>query len=163
MASGIEQEMYMIQDWQKGDYLISTDPQRLDMATIHGFLTTAYWSEGIPRETVQRCIDHSLNFGLYKHEQQIGFARVVTDYTSFGYLCDVFVLIPFRGHGLGTWLIETIVAHSELQGIRQWMLLTRDAHHLYEKVGFTPSRSPERYMELRFPNIYKAQEDTTSR
>jgi GNAT superfamily N-acetyltransferase len=145
----------MVSEWRRGEYLISTDKDRLDLVTIHGFLTTSYWAAGIPMETVKRSIEHSLNFGVYKGGQQVGFARVITDYATFAYLGDVFILEPFRGQGLSKWLMEVIVAHPDLQGFRRWMLLTKDAHELYRKVGFTEPRSPERYMERHFPDVYK--------
>jgi len=134
----------MMQQWQQGEYLISTDKSRLDLAEIHSFLTTSYWAAGIPMEVVKKSIEHSLAFGVYKGDQQVGFARVITDYATFAYLGDVFILEPFRGQGLSKWLMKVIIAHPELQGLRRWVLLTRDAHGLYEKVGFTELGSPER-------------------
>jgi GNAT superfamily N-acetyltransferase len=146
----------MLQEWRRDPYWISTDNNRLDLATIHGFLTAAsYWAEGIPLETVECSLEHSLNFGLYKEDQQIGFARVVTDYATFAYLADVFVLEPFRGQGLSKWLLDVIVTHSQLQGLRRWMLATKDAHGLYRQFGFTDLMAPESYMERLFPDIYK--------
>ncbi len=145
----------MVHEWRQGEYLISTDRERLDIATIHGFLTTSYWAAGIPVETVKRSIEHSLNFGLFQNDQQVGFARVITDYTTFAYLADVFVLEPFRGRGLSKWLMQVIIAHPELQGLRKWVLFTRDAHGLYRQVGFTSLANPERAMERNFPNVYK--------
>jgi GNAT superfamily N-acetyltransferase len=141
-------------EWRRGDYLITTDPARVDLAVVHGFLTACYWAKGIPLETVRRSVEHSLNFSLYDGERQVGFARVITDYATFAYLGDVFVLESHRGRGLSRWLMEVIVAHPELQGLRRWVLLTRDAHRLYEKVGFKPIAAPERYMELWTPEIY---------
>jgi GNAT superfamily N-acetyltransferase len=141
-------------EWRRGDYLITTDPARVDLAVVHGFLTACYWAKGIPLETVRRSVEHSLNFSLYDGERQVGFARVITDYATFAYLGDVFVLESHRGRGLSRWLMEVIVAHPELQGFRRWVLLTRDAHRLYEKVGFKPIAAPERYMELWTPEIY---------
>ncbi len=145
----------MMQQWQQGEYLISTDKSRLDLAEIHSFLTTSYWAAGIPMEVVKKSIEHSLAFGVYKGDQQVGFARVITDYATFAYLGDVFILEPFRGQGLSKWLMKVIVAHPELQGLRRWVLLTRDAHGLYQKVGFTELGSPERYMERHFPDVYE--------
>ena len=127
-------------------FTISTDPAKLDLAVIHGFLTTSYWSPGIARERVERAIRHSLPFGVYEGERQVGFARVITDYTSFAYLADVFVLDAYRGRGLALWLMETILAHPELQDLRRWLLATRDAHALYRKVGFDALPTPERFM-----------------
>ena len=145
----------MAQEWRWGDYLISTDKSRLDLAVIHGFITTSYWAPGISMEIVKRSIDHSLSFGLYKGDQQIGFARVITDYATFAYIGDVFILEEFRGQGLSKWLMEVIAAHPDLQGLRRWLLLTRDAHGLYNKTGFTEPKTPERYMEKYFPDVYE--------
>jgi GNAT superfamily N-acetyltransferase len=142
-------------EWQKGAYTINTEPARLDITVIHRFLTESYWAEGIARETVARSIAGSLPFGLYHGARQIGFARAITDRTTFAYLADVFVLDAFRGQGLGAWLIETILTHPELQGLRRWMLITRDAHGLYQKAGFTEVAEPARYMEKRLPNPYR--------
>jgi len=145
----------MTHEWRRDPYLISTDKARLDITVIHGFLTRAYWSEGISMARVNKAIDNSLNFGLYKGNEQIGFARVVTDYTSFAYIADVFVLELYRGLGLSIWLMESVVAHPELQDLRLWTLRTRDAHGLYRKVGFVAPSAPERQMERFFPNVYK--------
>jgi len=144
----------MIHEWRRGNYLISTDKSRLDLSVIHNFLTTSYWAAGIPLEIVRRSIEHSLSFGLYKEDQQIGYARVITDYATFAYLGDVFILEPFRGQGLSKWLMEVVVTHPDLQGFRRWILLTKDAHGLYKKVGFTEVKTPERYMERFFPDVY---------
>ena len=144
-------------------YVVSDDPARLDIDTIHGFLAACYWSPGVPWETVERAIRHSLPFGVYQTprpdgiEKQVGFARVITDRTTFAYVADVFVLEAYRGRGLASWLMEVILAHPELQGLRRWMLATRDAHGLYEKVGFSVTDRPEQIMILR-PN---APEKTT--
>ena len=145
----------MVHEWRRGEYLISTDKSRLDLTLIHNFLTTSYWAAGIPLEVVRRSIEHSLSFGLYKEDQQIGYARVITDFATFAYLGDVFILEPFRGQGLSKWLMEVIVTHPELQGFRRWILLTKDAHGLYKKVGFTGVATPERYMERFFPDVYE--------
>jgi len=126
----------MAREWTRGDYTISTDPARLDLDVIHGFLVRSYWAEGRPRERVARAIAHSLPFGLHHRAGQVGFARVVTDYVVVAYLADVFVLEAHRGSGLGKWLVETIVGTPELQHIRRWILGTRDAHGLYRRVGF---------------------------
>jgi len=150
--------MSMVHEWRQGEYLISTDKRNLDLAVIHGFLTTSYWAAGISIDVVERSIEHSLAFGVYKHNQQVGFARVITDYATYAYLSDVFILEPFRGQGLSKWLMDVIMAHPQLQGLRRWTLHTRDAHGLYQKVGFTGSAYPERYMERLFPNVYKVAE-----
>ncbi|GIV98249.1 MAG: N-acetyltransferase [Herpetosiphonaceae bacterium] len=144
----------MIHEWSRGEYTISTDRARLDLNLVHQFLAGSYWAEGIPASVVRRSIEHSLVFGLYRGAQQLGFARVITDYATFAYLADVFVVEGARGAGLGTWLIEVIIKHPELQGLRRWMLATRDAHGLYRKVGFSELSRPERFMERHFPDIY---------
>lgn len=146
----------MIYEWRRDEYCISTDRNRLDLHVIHGFLSTSYWSPGIPRATVERGIAHTECFGIY-HDQdgQVGFARVVTDYSCFGYLCDVFVLESHRRRGLSKWLMECILAHPELQGFRRWMLATRDANGLYEKYGFTPLHDPARFMQKWTPDVYR--------
>jgi GNAT superfamily N-acetyltransferase len=141
-------------EWQRGAYTISTDNNRLDLSLIHNFLTQSYWAEGIPFETVKRSIEHSLSFGLYQDELQVGFARLVTDYATFAYLADVFILEPFRGQGLSKWLLEVVMAHPELQGFRRWILGTKDAHGLYRQYGFTELKWPERFMEKLVPDIY---------
>ncbi len=145
----------MVREWHQGSYAVSTDKDRLDLAMVHGFLTTAYWSPGIPRDLIERAIDHSVIFGLYEAQRQIGFARVVTDRATFAYVCDVFVLETFRGRGLGTWLMEAVMAHPDLQGLRRWILATRDAHGLYRKIGFTELSQPDRLMERVVPDIYR--------
>ena len=137
-----------------GDYLISTDPARLDVEVIHGFLRESYWAEGIPRDIVERAIRNSLCFGVYHRDQQIGFARVVSDYATFAYLADVFVLAPWRGHGISKALMTEIVHHPDLQRLRRWLLGTKDAHGLYQRYGFTAPQFPERQMERTDPGIY---------
>lgn len=142
---------------KQGDFLISTDISRLDLSAIHSFLTESYWAEGIPIEIVKKSIENSLCFGLYEKDQQIGFARVITDYATFAYLADVFVLPSQRGNGLSKWLMQTIKAHPQLQGLRRWMLATKDAHGLYKQFGFEPISDPEKLMAIVEPNIYKKQ------
>lgn len=142
----------MTQTWQRTTFVISDDPTRLQLDVIHGFLTRSYWAVGISLETVQRSILHSVPFGMYTDQgEQIGFARVISDRTTFAYLSDVFVLEAWRGQGLGTWLVECILAHPDLQGLRRWLLATLDAHDLYRKSGFVPLVNVERWMELRNP------------
>lgn len=136
-------------------YMISTDPARLDLDVVHRFLAKAYWSEGIPRETLERAIQNSLCFGVYVEGRQVGFARVITDRATYAYLCDVFIVEDYRGRGLGKRLLETIMSHPDLQGLRRWSLLTRDAHGLYRRFGFVPPEMPERYMEITHPDIYR--------
>ena len=135
-------------------YEFSTDAARLDIDAIHAFLTQSYWSPGIPRATVARAIANSLCFGVFWQGQQVGFARVVTDKTTFAYLCDVYVLEAHRGHGLAKQLMERVMKHPDLQGLRRMMLATRDAHGLYAQYGFTPLAAPDRIMEVLKPNIY---------
>ncbi len=140
----------MALEWRRGDYVISTDPGRLDLRVIHRFLTEdSYWAAGVTLDRVRLSIEHSLPFGLYLGGEQAGFARVVTDYTVFGWLCDVFVLEAHRGRGLGVWLVETALTHPELQDLRQWLLGTADAHGLYARFGFEPPDFPQRYMRRR--------------
>jgi len=141
----------MVDEWRRDGYVISTDPSMLDLGAVHGFLQRSYWAADRPLETVQRSVERSLNFGLYRagDRRQVGFARVVTDFATFAWLCDVFVDEAHRGQGLGVWLMETVVGHPELQCLRLWMLGTRDAHELYEKIGFTPLSVPERWMQKR--------------
>jgi GNAT superfamily N-acetyltransferase len=125
--------------WERGEYLISTAPERLDLDVIHRFLSEeSYWAPGVEREVVARSIENSLCFGLYHGDVQVGFARVVTDRAAFAWLADVFVLPAHRGRGLGKWLVETVLAHPDLRGLRRFMLGTADAHSLYERYGFGP-------------------------
>ena len=138
------------------DYEISTDRARLDIDAIHAFLTQSYWSPGIPRATVERAIANSLCFGAFWQGQQVGFARVVTDRTTFAYLCDVYVLDAHRGRGLAQQMMTHVVQHPDLQGLRRMMLATRDAHGLYAKYGFKPLAAPDLIMELHKPNVYSA-------
>jgi N-acetylglutamate synthase-like GNAT family acetyltransferase len=134
--------------WSKGDYEISTDPARIDIGMVHEFLTNSYWAKGIPLETVRRSIENSIAFGVYQGRQQVGFARIISDLATFAYLADVFILPAYRGRGLSRWLMECIIAHTDLQGLRRWMLATQDAHGLYAKFGFTPIKNPDRWMEI---------------
>lgn len=142
-------------EWRDGDVLVSTDPARLDLDVIHGFLSgSSYWAPGIPRETVARSIRHSLCFGAYDGECQVGFARVMSDYATFAYVSDVFVLPSHRGRGIGKHLMTCITGHPALQGLRIWTLFTRDAHGLYRQFGFKESHCPERLMERRMERPY---------
>ena len=162
-----------VMEYRRGEFVISTDPARLDLDAIHGFLTNCYWAKGIPREVVSRSTEHSLCFGIYHEEQgefpllakaarsgapQVGFARVISDFATIAYLGDVFVLESHRGLGLSKWMMECIMQHPSLQGLRRWILLTRDAHGLYAKSGFTPLKAPGRYMELHQADIYEIRE-----
>jgi GNAT superfamily N-acetyltransferase len=141
-------------EWTRGDFVISTDPERLDRESIHRFLASSYWSPQVPRAVVDRSIDHSMPFGLYEGGRQVGFARVITDRATFAYVADVYVLEAHRGRGLALWLMETIRAHPELQNLRRWTLFTRDAHPLYRKVGFQDIEDPPRCMEIVDRGIY---------
>lgn len=139
-----------IYEAEKNDFLISTDKTKLDIAVIHNYLgKESYWAKNIPIKVVKKSIKGSCCFGLYKNNFQIGFARVVTDHATFGYIADVFILEEYRGIGLSKWLMETIMIHPDLQGLRRWMLATKDAHGLYAQFGFLPLDKPERIMGLR--------------
>ena len=155
---------------RRGEFLISTDPRRLDLDAIHEFLTNCYWARGIPREVVSRSIEHSLCFGIYDESRaqlphpasaarpgapQVGFARVISDFATFAYLGDVFVLDAYQGRGLARWMMESIVDHPRLEGLRRWILVTRDAHGLYSKFGFRAVKAPESYMERHRVDIYQ--------
>jgi GNAT superfamily N-acetyltransferase len=140
--------------WQRGDYSISTDRARLDLDLIHHYLSNeSYWATGRSREVVARAIEHSLPFGIYRDQELVGFARIVTDYATFAWVADVFVLPEHRGRGLSKWLMEVIIAHPDLQGFRRWVLSTKDAHGLYERFGFIPLHRPARWMERPDPNM----------
>lgn len=140
----------------KDNYCISTDRTKLDMNAIHNFLSTqSYWCPNIPFEKVKKSIENSLNFGLYFKDQQIGFARIISDFSTVAYLADVYVLPEHRGKGLSKWMMQVIMSHPELQGLRRWMLLTADAHGLYKQFGWTQVANPDRYMELHNKNVYQ--------
>src|ERR1700761_4196593 len=133
----------------KKGFSISTDKSLLDFDVIYRFLSEdSYWSQGIPAEKLKRAIENSLCFGVYIRNTQVGFTRVITDKATFAYLCDVFILPGYRGLGLSKWLIQTIIAYPELQGLRRWSLATADAHGLYRQFGFNPLVKPERWMEI---------------
>lgn len=143
--------------WQRNEYTITTDDALLDIPVIHDFIANqSYWGQGRKIETVQRSLDNSLNFGLYKSGQQIGFARVVTDFATFAWVADVFILEEHRGLGLSKWLMETILAHPDLQQFRRWVLATKDAHELYRRFGFRELKRPERWMERPDPQMQEA-------
>ena len=137
-------------------YDISVDPARLDLDVIHGFIAQSYWAKGIPRQLVSRMIQNSLCWGVYHAAGQIGFARVITDKATFAYLADVFILPEHRGKGLSKALVAAIVAHPDLQGLRRWMLVTVDAHGLYEQFGFKTVAQPERHMEIHRSGMYES-------
>jgi GNAT superfamily N-acetyltransferase len=139
----------------KDDYSISADRDMLDLGFIHHFLSTqAYWCLNIPFTTVKRSVENSLCFGVYYGDQQVGFARIITDYATIAYLGDVFIIPEHRGKGLSKRLIAGIMAHPDLQGMRRWILLTLDAHGLYEQFGWVPAAHPDRIMEITNPNVY---------
>jgi GNAT superfamily N-acetyltransferase len=136
-------------------FLISTDKSKLDITFIHHYLSAAsYWAKNIPLQYVQRSIEHSFCFGIYKNSEQAGFARLITDYTTYAYLADVFIATPYRGMGLSKWMIEYITTNPEVQGLRRWMLATRDAHTLYEKFGFAAPDKPQNIMQRRDIETY---------
>ncbi len=142
-------------DFFRANYSISADKDKLDIAYIHQFLSHSYWAEDIPIELVARSIHFSMCFGVYDGAQQVGFARIVTDYATFGYLADVFIDVQHRGRGLSKWLMEVIMEHPQLQGFRSWQLATRDAHGLYARHGFKVPENPERIMRRVVENMYK--------
>ncbi|NBD11709.1 GNAT family N-acetyltransferase [Corallococcus sp. Z5C101001] len=140
----------------EGGFFVSDDAARIDLDVVHGYLTRSYWSPGISRSMVEQALRNSLVFGLYGADGiQVGFARVVTDRATFAYLCDVFILESHQGQGLGKRLMEAVMAHPDLQGLRRFLLATRDAHSLYARHGFTPLKSPERFMERHDPDVYR--------
>lgn len=147
----------MADTWRRDEYEISDDRTRLDIKLIHNYLATeTYWAVGRNIETVKRSIEHSLPFGVYNGNEQVGFARVLTDYATFAWVADVFILPAHRGQGLSKWLMEVILAHPDLQGFRRWVLATKDAHELYRKYGFQQLKRPERWMERPDPNMKEA-------
>jgi GNAT superfamily N-acetyltransferase len=143
-----------LHEHRRGDVLVTTDPARLDLDVIHGFLTRSYWAAGIPRQTVARSLEHSLCFGAYAGGAQVGFARVITDFATFAYVADVFVVESHRGRGISKQVMACITTHPALQGLRLWVLFTRDAHELYRQFGFHEARHPERLMERRAERPY---------
>ncbi len=144
-----------VESYTKDNYSISTDKSKLDISVIHGFLSKSYWAEDIPVEIVKNGIENSLCFGVYNGTTQVGFARVITDYTTFGYLADVFIIESERGKGLSKWLMECILAHPQLQGLRNFCLMTQDAHSLYSRYGFKNIPKPENFMAKKIEGIYK--------
>lgn len=140
----------------KETYTITTDIEKLDMQMIHQYLSEeSYWAQHIPLHMVEKSIENSLNFGIFHETKQIGFARLITDKTTMAYLCDVFIIEAYQKKGVSSWLMETIMNHAELQGLRLWFLLTSSAAWLYEKHGFTPPIQPELYMEKRTKIDYR--------
>jgi GNAT superfamily N-acetyltransferase len=150
-------------EWREGEYVVSDERERVDVTAVHTYLTRSYWAEGIPLETVRRSVDHALNVNLWHAPQgldgvgaaQVGFTRVITDFATFGYVGDVYVLEGHRGHGLSKWMMRIVSEHPRLQGFRRWSLLTRDARRLYTQFGFAPLKSPDRWMEKWDPEVYR--------
>ena len=138
------------------DFVVSSDPAAVDVDAVHAFLATTYWSPGIPRETVARAIANSIPFSVLHRGRQVGFARVITDRATFAYLADVYVLEPYRGRGLARRLMDTVMAHPDLQGLRRFRLVTRDAHGLYRRYGFTDLADSSRHLERTDPAVYRA-------
>ena len=143
-----------IYDVIRGDYLISTNKALLDFGVIHGFLSRSYWSPGISPDIVKRAAENSVTFGVYHGNRQVGYARVISDLTTFAYLADVFIVEEERGRGLSKWLVQTILQAPVLQGLRRWMLATKDAHGLYVQQGFIPLEDPTIFMQISKPDIY---------
>jgi len=147
----------MIFTAEKDGFILTTDKAKLDIISIHQYLSTeAYWCKNVSIEIVKRSIDGSMCFGIFHGQRQVGFARVITDTATFGYLADVFIINDYRGRGLAKWLMQCIMGHSELQGFRSWMLATRDAHGLYSRFGFKPLEKPERIMRYSVFTEYPA-------
>ena len=142
-------------DTPLGEILVSDDQEKLDIPFVHGFLSKSYWAEHIPLATVEQAINHSISFGVYLNGAQVGFARVISDRATFAYLADVLIVEAFRGNGFSKRLMETVHAHPDLQGIRRWMLVTKDAHPLYRHFEWTDITYPERFMQKHDPNVYK--------
>jgi GNAT superfamily N-acetyltransferase len=138
----------------RGEFLVSTDRSRIDVDAVHAFLTQSYWSPGVPIDVVRRAIAGSICFGIYHHRRQVGFARVISDQATYAYLSDIFVLDEYRGRGLAKWMMEVIMAHPALQGLRRFSLSTRDAHALYAQFGFELVANPDRQMEILRRDIY---------
>jgi GNAT superfamily N-acetyltransferase len=155
MATSETIEFEKAREYRKGEFLVSTDRALIDLGVVHDFLTECYWAKGIPRDIVARSIENSLCFGLYAEGKQVGFARVISDYATYAYIGDVFLLESFRGRGLGKWLMECIMQHPRLQGLRRWSLVTSDAHGLYAQFGFEALKKPQNYMELHRPDVYQ--------
>jgi len=142
-------------EWTNENFSITTDESKIDISYVHRILSNSYWSENIPFEIVQRSIKGSLCFAVFFQQKQIGFARVISDEATFAYLADVFIDPDFQGRGLSKWLMKTIMEYPSLQGLRRILLATRDAHGLYRQFGFTPLTSPDRWMQVHKPDVYK--------
>jgi GNAT superfamily N-acetyltransferase len=139
-----------------GEYTLTTDKSKLDLIAVHDYLSTqSYWAKNIPMERVETAAANSLTFALLCGGHQVGYARIITDYSIFAYLCDVYILEEHRGKGLSKWMMEFIHAHPNLQGLRRWVLFTLDAHGLYKQFGWHEAQIPERYLEKHNPDAYK--------
>ena len=146
----------LIEEYLNGEFLLSSDPEKLNLDIIHGYLSKhSYWAHNIPLNVVKKSLNNSLCFGLYHKKKQIGLVRVITDKATFAYMADTFVIDEYQGKGLGNWMIETVMKSSELQGLRNWQLSTRDAHEFYRKFGFQSLEYPDRHMTIKFHNVYK--------
>ena len=142
--------------WARGDFMVTTDSEKISLDVVHAFLANeSNWAKNIPRDVVEQSIENSLCFGLFQNEEQIGFARVITDRATIAYLGDVFVMATHRGQGLSQWLMECVMSHPDLLGLRRWILLTGDAHGLYEKFGFTAIAAPQKWMEKFAADVYQ--------
>ncbi|HSP88725.1 MAG TPA: GNAT family N-acetyltransferase [Ignavibacteriaceae bacterium] len=143
-----------MQEQKYNDYVISNDRKKLNLQTIYNYISLeSYWGKGRSKEVIKRSIDNSLPFGIYYKNEMIGFARVVTDYATFAWIADVFILQEHRGKGLSKWLMEVMLAHPQLQGFRRWVLATKDAHELYRKYGFQSLKRADRWMERFDPDM----------
>jgi GNAT superfamily N-acetyltransferase len=144
---------------RRDGFLVTSDPARIDVTAAHAFLTRCYWAQGIPLQTVARSLRHSLAFALLETAggRQVGLARIISDYATYAYLCDVYVLEEYRGQGLARWLMQCVLAHPDLQGLRRWSLVTRDAHPLYRGLGFADVANPASYMEVVHRDLYTRQ------
>lgn len=140
--------MIMKKNFRKKNFLISTDKSKLDLKIIHNFISNSYWAKNRSLKTMKKAIDNSLCFGVYYGKKQVGFARVITDFTTFAYLADVFIIEEFRGKGLSKWLMNVILNYDSLKNLKRWFLATKDAHGLYEKFGFTKLKEPDKLMEM---------------
>lgn len=144
-----------IREFQRDSFTISTDRKRLDVGTIHSFLKTSPWAKGISREAVEKSVANSFCFGVYEGEKQVGLARVITDFVTFAYVCDFFILEPYRGRGLAKWLITTILECPEVAKLRRRCIVTHEAHGLYRAMGFMSAKRPDAYLELVNKDAYQ--------
>lgn len=149
--------------WRHGPYLVSTDRALVDVAATTAFLAATYWATAIPERIVERSLDHSIGFGLYESGRQVGFARVVSDRATFAWVGDVFIVESHRGRGLSLWLMRCVLGHPELRELRRWMLASTTARGLYERVGFAPLATPERFLEIADPGVHRRQREREER